>query len=50
MTDGLAFVRQHPEMFRESAHDGPSAAALLAEAALRKLWSDSMSVTWTVGM
>jgi hypothetical protein len=35
-TDGLAFVRQHPEMFRQLAHDGPSAAALLTEVALRK--------------
>jgi hypothetical protein len=33
----LAFVRQHPEMFRHLAYDGPSAAALLTEAALRKL-------------
>lgn len=33
---GLAFVRQHPEMFRQLAHDGPSAAALLVEVTLRK--------------
>jgi hypothetical protein len=24
MNDGLTFVRQHPEMFRQLAHDGPS--------------------------
>jgi hypothetical protein len=39
---GLAFVRAHPEMFRALVHDGPAAAALLAEAALR---GSSTSVT-----
>jgi hypothetical protein len=39
---GLAFVRAHPEMFRGLVHDGPAAAALLAEAALR---GSSTSVT-----
>jgi hypothetical protein len=41
-TDGLTFVRAHPEMFRGLVHDGPAAAALLAEAALR---GSSTSVT-----
>lgn len=36
VTDGLTFVRQHPEMFRHLVHDGPSAAGLLVETALRK--------------
>lgn len=31
----MAFVREHPEMFRHLAHDGPSAAATLVESAMR---------------
>jgi hypothetical protein len=34
--DGLTFVRRHPDMFRALAHDGPAAAALLVETALRR--------------
>jgi hypothetical protein len=33
---GLAFVRQHPQMFRHLAHDAPAAAALFVEVALRR--------------
>jgi hypothetical protein len=33
--DGLAFVRKHPKMFQHLVQDGPSAAALLAESAMR---------------
>jgi hypothetical protein len=31
---GLTFVREHPQMFRHLAYDGPLAAACLAEGAL----------------